>query len=221
MTEISFTSSLKKNGWFLVPFLVLIAFLGIIHLFYTKSEIHLAINHFNSPYLDFFFRNITTLGHGFFTMAIICLFLFIHFRKSVIIFLAFVLSGIIVQCLKTTIFADTLRPKGFFEGKEILHFVDGVNQLVIQTFPSGHSASAFALFLCLAAFTKFRILKFFFFILACLTAYSRVYISQHFLIDAIAGSLIGVVVTIIILYSFYYRRPFAFLDNSIIPNQVR
>jgi membrane-associated phospholipid phosphatase len=221
MNEVTFISCLKKNYWFLIPFLILFVFLAGLHLVYSKSAIHLSINSFNSSFLDDFFRNITVLGHGFFTMCVICLFLFFHFRKSIVIFFAFVASGIIVQSLKTTVFADTLRPKGYFEGKEILHFVDGVNQLVIQTFPSGHSASAFALFLCLAAFTKIKPLKFLFFILASLTAFSRVYISQHFLIDAMAGSVIGVVITIIVLYYFYYRKPFAFLDSSIIPNQVK
>jgi len=218
MNEVAFLSSLRKNYWFLLPYLLMIIILGLVHLIYTKSAIHLAINNFNSPFLDLFFRNITLLGHGFFTMIIICLFLFFHFRKSVAILLAFIGSGLIVQILKTTIFSDSLRPMEFFAGKEVLHFVDGVNQLVIQTFPSGHSASAFALFLCLAAFAKNSLLKFLFFILATLTAFSRVYISQHFLIDAMAGSLIGVLVTIFVLYYFYYRRPFSFLDNSIIPN---
>ncbi len=221
MNELTFKTSLRKNLWFLLPYLLMMFILGLVHLFNTKSSIHLTINNFNSPFLDFFFRNITLLGHGFFTMIIICLFLFFHFRKSVAILFAFVGSGLIVQILKTTIFSETLRPKGFFAGKEVLHYVDGVNQLVIQTFPSGHSASAFALFLCLAAFTNSSILKFLFFILASLTAFSRVYISQHFLIDAMAGSLIGVLVTIFVLYSVYYRRPFAFLENSIIPKQLK
>ena len=212
-------SFFNSNFWFLVPYALLMVILGIIHLLYSKHDIHLFINSANSPSSDIFFKYLTTLGHGLFTLILIFLFLFISFRNSVVIFLSFVFSGIIVQSLKTTIFSETLRPMGYFQGKETLHFVDGVNQLVIQTFPSGHSASAFALFLCLAAFTKNKLVKFLLFVIAALVAYSRVYLSQHFMLDAMAGSLIGVLVSLIILYFLYYRKPFGFLDNSILPTQ--
>ena len=154
-------------------------------------------------------------------MSIVFIFLFFHFRKSATILLAFVISGIIVQSLKATIFADILRPTGYFEGKSALHLVDGVFQLYIQSFPSGHAASAFALFFCLASFSNRKLLKFLLFIVASLTAFSRVYLSQHFLSDALAGSFIGVFIALLMIYFVYDRKPFPFLDNSIMPNQVK
>jgi len=221
MDEISYKISLRKNYWFICPYLILFLILVIFHLCYSKPDIHLFINKYNSAFLDNFFKWITVLGDGFFTMGIVCIFLFFHFRKSVTIFSAFLISGIIVQSLKTTIFSETLRPTGYFEGKATLHYVEGVYQLYIQSFPSGHSASAFALFFCLAAFTKYKSVKFLLLVIASLTAFSRVYLSQHFLNDAMAGSLIGVIVTSLMVYFIYERKPFAFLDNSIIPNQVK
>jgi membrane-associated phospholipid phosphatase len=221
MTPLPFRNRLRNNSWFILPYLVLILLLLFLHLCLTKSTIHLFINSHNSAFLDLFFKYITILGHGFFTMAIVCIFLFFHYRKSLIVFLAFIVSGIIVQSLKTTIFAESLRPTGYFEGKTALHLVEGVYQLYIQSFPSGHSASAFALFLCLAAFTKSKLLKFLLFTIASLTAFSRVYLSQHFLVDAMAGSFIGVIVSLLIIYFLYDRKPLPFLDNSIIPNRVK
>jgi membrane-associated phospholipid phosphatase len=221
MSQVSFKTSLRYNSWFIFPYLIVFLLLLLLLLTVSKPEIHLFINSHNSPFLDLFFKWITILGNGFFTMAVVCIFLFFHFRKSATILIAFVLSGIIVQSLKSTIFTNALRPSGYFEGKTALHLVEGVYQLYIQSFPSGHSASAFALFLCLAAFTKSNPVKFLFFIIASLIAFSRVYLSQHFLGDAMAGSLIGVIVTSLMIFFIYHRRPFAFLDNSIIPNQVK
>jgi membrane-associated phospholipid phosphatase len=221
MNQVSFNASFRKNSYFIFPYLTIFLLFLILLLVFPKADVHLFINNHNSPFLDLFFKWITILGNGFFTMAIVCIFLFFHFRKSATIFFAFVISGIIVQCLKTTIFSETLRPAAYFEGKSALHFVEGVYQLSIQSFPSGHSASAFALFLCLASFTRNKSIKFLLFIVASLTSFSRVYLSQHFLVDALAGSLIGVMVTLLIIYFICDRKPFSFLDNSIIPNQLK
>jgi membrane-associated phospholipid phosphatase len=57
------------------------------------------------------------------------------------------------------------------------------------TFPSGHSALAFATATVLVAcFSRGR---FWFFALACGVAASRVLMGEHFLSDVIAGSLVG------------------------------
>ena len=221
MKKSGFKLIMQNNSYFLIPYFTLLLILLFLTVLFSKAEIHILINSHNSPFLDLFFKWITILGNGFFTMAMVCIFLFFHFRKAATIFIAFVVSGIIVQCLKTTIFAESLRPTGYFEGKYILHLVDGVYQLYIQSFPSGHSASAFALFLCLAFFTKYKSLKFILFIIASFTAFSRVYLSQHFLIDAMAGSLIGITVTLATVFIMFYRKPFEFLDNSIIFNNMK
>jgi membrane-associated phospholipid phosphatase len=218
MIQISLKESLGRNSYFIFPYFTVFLLFVVLLLVFPKADVHLFINTCNSPFLDLFFKWITVLGNGFFTMGIVCLFLFFHFRKSAIILLAFVISGIIVQCLKTTVFSETLRPWAYFEGKSPLHLVEGVYLLSIQSFPSGHSASAFALFLCLATFTSNKLLKFLLFIIASLTAFSRVYLSQHFLGDALAGSLLGLLITLLVIYYLYHRKIFGFLDNSIIPH---
>jgi membrane-associated phospholipid phosphatase len=50
---------------------------------------------------------------------------------------------------------------------------------------------------------------------ACLVGYSRVYLSQHFLIDAVTGSAIGVIV--VLVYYFYHLKLHGnWLDQSIL-----
>ena len=92
------------------------------------------------------------------------------------------------------------RPKKFFEGIHDLYFVPGVDNYLYNSFPSGHSTCAFALYFALSLILDNKIIKSICFTIALLVAYSRVYLSQHFFEDVYAGSLIGVVTTIIIFY---------------------
>jgi membrane-associated phospholipid phosphatase len=75
-----------------------------------------------------------------------------------------------------------------------LHLVDGVQMLSYNSFPSGHSATIFALCLCLAAFSGLNRWKVVLFFIAVLVAFSRIYLSQHFLSDTYFGSMIGVLI---------------------------
>jgi membrane-associated phospholipid phosphatase len=75
--------------------------------------------------------------------------------------------------------------------------------LTSRSFPSGHATSAFAIFLAVALISGNRYVKVLCFIFACLVAFSRVYLSQHFLIDIIAGSMIGCIGTLAVYELFY------------------
>ncbi len=83
------------------------------------------------------------------------------------------------------------RPAKVFEG-EVLHFVEGVHLNYVNSFPSGHTATAFALFLFLASLTKNKGLQLFYAIIACLVGYSRTYLSQHFVVDITFGAILGI-----------------------------
>jgi len=68
-----------------------------------------------------------------------------------------------------------------------------------STFPSFHSANAFAIAILLTlAYPRFAVLLF---PLAIAVAYSRVALNFHFVIDTIAGALIGFAVAIAIYFS--------------------
>jgi membrane-associated phospholipid phosphatase len=61
-----------------------------------------------------------------------------------------------------------------------------------NSFPSGHTISAFGLFCMMAFFLKNNYLKILVMLVAVLVAYSRVYLMQHFYVDVYVGSMIGV-----------------------------
>jgi len=158
---------------------------------YSKEEIHICLNRLNHPVADIFFKYITYLGDGFFLITIAVILLFIRLRYFMFIFLPYILSGAIVQILKRFIFSNILRPVAYFKGTYGLHLVEGVTPLMSYSFPSGHSATAFGLFVMLAFLTPKKPVKILCILAAILVGYSRIYLSQHFLIDVLIGSIIG------------------------------
>jgi membrane-associated phospholipid phosphatase len=196
---------LKNNLFFLIPYLIILLSGGFILAAYSKSDIHIWLNSHNSVFFDQVFSHVTFLGDGLFVICMAVLLLFYSLRSSVFLMTAYLSTGLIVQILKRIVFADYQRPVKYFHDTVQLHLVDGLRLLNGHSFPSGHSASAFALFLSLAIFSRNRFVKVICFILACTVAYSRVYLSQHFLVDIMAGSLIGVIGTIALYPAFYGR----------------
>ena len=76
-----------------------------------------------------------------------------------------------------------------------------------NSFPSGHSVSAFCAAVVITFVTKEKYWGTFMLIIAALVAYSRMYLSEHFLIDVTAGSALGIFVTSFWL-SWIDRQPF-------------
>ena len=122
---------------------------------------------------------------------------------------------IVVQSFKKIFFSDMVRPANVFSDIYELYLVPGVNIHHFNSFPSGHTASAVGIFFMPSLMTKNKSLQFLFFLIALLTAYSRVYLSQHFLVDIYFGSLIS---TIICLLMFYWGMKWrnSKLDHSLI-----
>jgi len=182
-----------KNRFFLLPQLIFIVIASFFLLLYTKPEIHIFFNSFYSPFFDTFFRLLTNLGDGFIYIPVLLFLLTRNYKWALVFVGAVVISNIIVMFSKHLLFSDIYRPSKYFELYETykLHMVEGVRLHSMKSFPSGHTTTAFTVFFMLALIARNNLLKFGLFILALLTAYSRVYLSQHFLIDIVVGSIIG------------------------------
>jgi membrane-associated phospholipid phosphatase len=195
--------TLKNNVFFFIPYAIVLLFLVPILLSATKSNLHLSINRFHYGFFDSLFAILTFLGDGWFIIIPAVLLMFISLRHSVFLLTAYFSSGLITQILKRAIFEDVIRPSKLLKDAD-LYLIEGVEMLSGRSFPSGHSTSAFALFLCLALMSKNNWIKLACFFAASLVAFSRVYLSQHFLIDITAGSLIGCLGALV-AYQLYYR----------------
>lgn len=183
---------IRKNLWFIIPFVIIWVLAVIAQLLIDKGTLHLALNGCHTPFLDFFFRYYTEVG-GWIPAAMIgVLLLFVTVKSGTLLAVNLGVATLITTILKQ-IFRMP-RPKLYFENWEsVLQTVDGVRLHSTLSFPSGHTTACFALFFTLALLTKRPWLKVLCFIAACLGAYSRIYLSQHFLEDVIAGSLIATV----------------------------
>ena len=188
-----------------------------------KVQIHQSINDYvGNPYLDYFFKYITYLGDGISTILIIIIMLFIHLKKSIYILLSYVSSALITSTIKNFIYLNTCRPAFCFQyyAGLPLKVIDGVKLNSFNSFPSGHSTTAFAVFISFMLLSKNKFYKLFLFCLALITAFSRTYLSQHWLVDVYFGSIIGFVFAVI-FYLFFYLRNNSYRLNTGILNLVK
>ncbi len=195
---------IKENRYFFIPYAVFLLISVFLLLYFPKAQLHIIFNKANSPFFDSFFKYATYMGDGYMLAALFVVLIFIKYRYAFAFLLANFIIALIVNFLKRTIFLYLNRPSKYFELYETykLHLVEGIKLHVQQSFPSGHTATAFTLFLMLAFLIKNNGLKFCCFLIALLVAYSRVYISQHFFIDIVGGSILGVALTTLIFIWF-------------------
>ncbi len=198
---------LIENSAFFLPYLIFLCAGGILIATYPKPQIHIYINEHTYGKADLFFRLATYLGDGV-TVAIVALaFLLYKVRNGLLIALSGILTSIVTQFLKHQVFSNHVRPKKFFEGIYNLHFIPGVENYTEHSFPSGHSAAAFTLYLGIALLCKNKLLKFFLFLLAATVAFSRVYLSQHFFGDIYAGSAVGIASALFVYLLLWNYKP--------------
>ena len=192
---------IKENGAFVYPTIVVWCVGLALVLSISKADIHLFSNRLNSPVADVFFRYYTQMGETI-PFVVAGVILFFNVRKASFLLAVLLVETIISSSLKNFFRAE--RPKLFFEKLGIqLHVAEGVSLNSWNSFPSGHTMAAFAFLFGLASMIKNRNWKVVLFLLALLTGYSRIYLSQHFLQDTLAGSFIGVLV-VSFLYPLFF-----------------
>ncbi len=191
---------LKRNSAFFIP-VVVVLIAGILFLYvYPKGTIHRVMNAWYHPNLDPFFKYVTWLGDGLIYALFIPFMALIRWR----LFLGLVFTGILTLLLtgflKQVVFHDEPRPVKYFENSYELRLVEGVEVHHYNSFPSGHTLAAFACYGFFAFIVRMPLIKFVFFLIAFLVGYSRIYLSQHFLQDVVAGAALGTLVASIGFY---------------------
>lgn len=185
------------NRFFFIPYFLFIISGAIVIVSTGQPSLHLFFNKYHNSIANLFFYGLTFLGDGLFAI-IACLFLLlIRYRLALTVFLSTTIGAIIAQSLKRLVFNDYVRPAKYFEGQDTLYLIPGFENDHLYSFPSGHTTTAFALYLTLAFFAKNSASKFGLFALAIIVSYSRVYLSQHFFEDIYAGSIVGVISAIV------------------------
>lgn len=157
-----------------------------------KEESFLFLNSYHRPCLDTFFIYYTNLGDGFFAVLLSLLFFFVAKKKKLglVLLLAYASTGIISQIIKPLV--ESPRPQTYFAPQWLPFFIKEVIHKGYSSFPSGHTITAFAMATVLAWQYSTKRLQVLFLLMAIGVGFSRIYLSQHFLLDALAGSFIGV-----------------------------
>jgi membrane-associated phospholipid phosphatase len=178
---------------------------------FSKDEIYFFINGLHFTAGDYFFPYMTELG-GTVTAIVICLLLlFVSYRSSILMASSLILTTIINVSLKNLFNAP--RPSLYFANHtRPIYYVPDVEVLSNSfSFPSGHTVCAFTIAVVLTYVTSNRKMGYVYLLFALLVAYSRMYMSQHFLEDVTAGSIVATVVTLTWLTWFdqrqFFQRP--------------
>ncbi len=152
---------------------------------------HLYLNGFRSEAADFFFALATHGGEAVVIVPVfVLLALFASWRAAWAVGLSSVFVLIAAGILKQLVFVDSLRPTGLID-PEALHLVEGVRMHKNHSFPSGHTMAAYAWTLAALSFLKHGFFAWLLPFTALVVGLSRVYLSQHFLVDVAVGAWIG------------------------------
>ena len=202
---------------YVAAYLVLLAtILGLMYA-YPKPELHMLVNSQHTSFLDTFFKYLSVMAEWpLYVLALLPL-LWKRFKFPLFFAVCELSGGTVLQILKHLISHD--RPVSVFENYPDLELplVPGVDMYHGNSFPSGHASTFFMFCTCCVILmaihciregklrdlrTKilFNVALLLLLIFAALGAYSRVYISQHFLSDICVGSIIGFITPFLMLY---------------------
>jgi len=197
-----FRNFIKSNNYFLVPFLGFVLVGGVFLSLYSKDDLLLAVNSRYTVWADFFFKYYTHMGDGnTYIVLAFFIFLFVTKFKAIVMIACYAFTSLPVQLIKYNFPGQNPRPRAhFWIDSHRLHFVDGVEIMVSHSFPSGHTTTAFSMFLVFSYFVKNKFLSVVFFIMALLVGYSRMYLGQHFFADVYGGAIIGTMLTVLVCF---------------------
>lgn len=200
---------ISENRYYLLSVAALLLFGGLLLLNLTKEEFTLWVNARYTLFTDYFFWTSSLLGTLWFSLLVLALVWWTKgWRKALQGLVCFASVAGVVQFLKHIVFPGTPRPSLHFEGVADLRLLDWVEQLKTESFPSGHTAAAFAIATFLALTLPRKQYHWLLALGAVCVAYARVYLSQHFITDVYTGMSIGLAVTFIVYWWTEKQRVF-------------
>jgi membrane-associated phospholipid phosphatase len=177
---------------------VLISFSAIL----GRISVFLFFHHDLGSIADQAFKIATLLAEGWMWIPYLLLVGWYFKKDRPMIFLAFLYSTLLTQIPKLLIWPNITRPIASGIDPQLIHRVSGVDIHTLSSFPSGHTATAFTIFILTSYFFKNNWALLIGFFYALCAAYSRVYLAQHFPLDTAGGMLVA----ILSFYLTYYTK---------------
>ena len=161
-------------------------------------------NH-RSKELNIFFEAVTKLGEYYVFVFFFVYYLYKNTRVSFSIASLGIIMPLISYGLKSyfkhprpiTYFYKYLKNVNF-KGIAEVHHHTGFN-----SFPSGHTFAAFAIFTLLMLVSKNKKSQIIYLLLAVTVGLSRIYLAQHFVEDVAFGSILGIIMALSVYYLFF------------------
>ena len=190
---------IRQNRVFFITYGLLLLVVGGLMLAYTKEQLIRFVNDHNSPPGDALFPYLTYLGDGGLVVMVGILLLVLNRWAGWLVLVSFAVSGLLSLFLKLVVFPERLRPLRYFEHSNWeYHLIKDLHINEYNSFPSGHTTSAFALFTMLAFLWRQKTWGWVCVLLAAVAGYSRVYLFQHFVEDTFAGALLGTITSVLV-----------------------
>lgn len=194
----------KKNNfiYFFYPIFLFWIAGGILLYMKGYKGSFLLLNSHYSNFLDTPLYLLTHLGNGLMIVAILML-LWSKDKLDVLlcVIIGVIISGIIVQVLKNYVFDRWSRPQLVFESQlQLVHSYPHY-RIIDNSFPSGHSNTIAGVFTIIAYAYRTRTKLFITLtgLFALLICYTRIYLGVHFLGDVLAGSFLGITISLLTL----------------------
>ena len=182
--------SIARSSAFIIAIILLAssAFLGRIPVF-------LFLNRDFGTIADTVLLGLTYLAEGWMWIPYLIIVGWFFKKDKAIIIYSFAVSTLLTQIPKLLLFPNITRPIASGIAPNLMHTVKGVTMHQLSSFPSGHTATAFTIFLLtiyLFDRTKMILIGLLY---AMLCGYSRIYLGQHFPLD-VGGGIIVAIMTI-------------------------
>jgi membrane-associated phospholipid phosphatase len=197
---------IQKTRPFLILWLLFVVVGAVLLASFTKAQLLLSVNQHHFGFFDWLMPYWTLFGEGWTAIALVILLIIYGYKtagKSQSIrfgwigLLVFTIPSLLSMFLKQEFFNREPRPVTYFASTpEVLHHVPGVELWTYNSFPSGHTITAFSipiLLMYLVIRDKRWAWALGLFAWACSVGYSRMYLAEHFFKDVYGGSIIGVV----------------------------
>ncbi|MCK5918735.1 MAG: phosphatase PAP2 family protein [Cocleimonas sp.] len=174
----------SKSPNFIIITLFIVAI--IIFALNANAQLFLITNKLGSVFANEMWIMITTFGNRLFALLLVLIFFWRHLNLLRTVLIAALISLLIVASLKSLIALprpyDVLEPSSFY-------FIG--EKMTTYAFPSGHTATAFAIMGSVGFYFKNSPLLLFAFFFACLIGLSRIMLGVHWPIDILIGAALG------------------------------
>lgn len=180
--------------------LILAMVLFAVSYFYSRETVFLGLNKDLGQVGDILFYYISYLAEGWIWIPYFMLLFGWYKKDALFILLNFLISTLLTQIPKNFIWNSVSRPMGSGISQDQFHRVEGVDMHLWNSFPSGHTATAFTIFFVTVYFFPKREVLLIGGIYAVACGYSRIYLAQHFPLDVAGGIMVAILTIILSIY---------------------